>query len=90
MITRLAIASAIGTALIPTHGSCLPVTSISTSLPSVFMLLPLVLMLDVGFIIKSTFMTSPFEMPPKIPPALFEAKPSDLISSLASEPFKFS
>ena len=33
-------ASAIGTALMPTQGSCLPVTSISTSSPSLFTVLP--------------------------------------------------
>ena len=89
MITKLAMASAIGTARIPTHGSCLPVTSISTSLPSVSMLLPFDFMLEVGLIIKSMLMASPFEIPPSIPPALFEEKPSALISSLTSEPFKF-
>jgi hypothetical protein len=61
-----------GTALIPTQGSCLPVTSISTSLPSVFIVFPSVLMLEVGFIIKLKLISSPFDIPPRIPPELFK------------------
>ena len=45
-------ASAIGTALMPTQGSCLPVTSMSTSSPSLFTVLPFDLMLEVGFILN--------------------------------------
>ena len=57
-------ASAIGTALMPTQGSCLPVTSMSTSSPSLFTVLPFDLMLEVGLIIKLRLISSPFEMPP--------------------------
>ena len=88
MMTKLDIASAMGTALRPTQGSCLPATSISTSSPSVLMLWPLVLMLEVGLIRNSMSIESPLEMPPKIPPALFETKPSERISSLISEPLR--
>ena len=81
-------ASAIGTALIPTHGSCLPETFISTSLPSLFTVLPFVLILDVGLMIKLKLILSPFDIPPKIPPELFEEYPEGVISSLASEPLR--
>ena len=72
----------------PTHGSCLPVTSISTSLPSLSIVLPFVLMLDVGLIIKLRLISSPLDTPPNIPPELFDEKPDFVISSLASEPFR--
>ena len=74
----------------PTHGSCLPVTSISTSLPSLSIVLPFVLMLDVGLIIKLRLISSPLDIPPNIPPELFDEKPDFVISSLASEPFRLS
>ena len=48
--------------------------------------LPLVLIPDVGLIIKLKLMSSPFDIPPKIPPELFEEYPEEVISSLASEP----
>ena len=88
MITKLTIASAIGTARMPTQGSCRPTTSISTSLPSLSTVLPFFLILEVGLIKKSSSILSPLEIPPKIPPALFDAKPSDLISSRISDPFE--
>ena len=44
-------------------------------------------MLDVGFNDANTFISSPLEMPPKIPPELFDSKPDLLILSLFSEPF---
>ena len=72
----------------PTHGSCLPVTSISTSLPSLFTVFPFVLILDVGFMIKLKLKSSPLDIPPNIPPELFEVKPDAVISSLASEPLR--
>ena len=72
----------------PTHGSCLPVTSISTSLPSLFTVFPFVLILDVGFMIKLRLISSPLDIPPNIPPELFEVKPDAVISSLASEPLR--
>ena len=72
----------------PTHGSCLPVTSISTSLPSLSTVFPFFLILEVGLIKKSKSILSPFEIPPSIPPALLDANPSDLISSRISEPFR--
>ena len=74
----------------PTHGSCLPVTSISTSLPSLSIVLPFVLMLDVGLIIKLRLISSPLDIPPNIPPELFVEKPDFVISSLASEPLRLS
>ena len=81
-------ASAIGTALSPTQGSCLPVTSILISSPTELILWLLALMLEVGLIKNSISMGSPFEIPPKIPPALFEANPSPRISSLISDPLR--
>ena len=43
-------------------------------------------MLDVGLIKKLISISSPFEIPPKIPPELFELKPVLVISSLNSDP----
>jgi len=47
------IASTIGTALIPTHGSCLPLEITSVDSPSLFTELPLTKMLEVG--LSATF-----------------------------------
>ena len=45
-------------------------------------------MLDVGLIIKLKLILSPFDIPPKIPPELFEEYPEEVISSLASDPLR--
>ena len=47
------IAATIGTALIPTHGSCLPLEITSVDSPSLFTELPLTKMLEVG--LSATF-----------------------------------
>ena len=86
--TRFTIASAIGTALIPTQGSCLPLISSSTSFPSLSMDVVALLMLDVGLIKKLISISSPFEIPPRIPPELFESNPVLVISSLSSDPLE--
>ena len=52
------------------------------------MLLPVFFILDVGLMMKSILISSPLEIPPNIPPALLEVKPSSLISSLTSEPLE--
>ena len=44
------------------------------------------LMLDVGLIKKLISISSPFEIPPRIPPELFESNPVLVISSLSSDP----
>ena len=49
MTTRAVIASAIGVALTPTQGSCLPLTCISWDSPEVSIVLPSLFMLEVGF-----------------------------------------
>ena len=46
-------------------------------------------MLDVGLMMKLKLISSPFEIPPKIPPELLVAYPEEVISSLASEPLRF-
>ena len=43
-------------------------------------------MLDVGLSEANIFISSPFEIPPKIPPELFVSKPSTEMISLFSEP----
>ena len=44
-------------------------------------------MLDVGFKAILTIISWPEEIPPRVPPELFEIKPLEEISSLDSEPF---
>ena len=46
------------------------------------------LMLDVGLIKKLISISSPFEIPPRIPPELFESNPVLVISSLSSDPLE--
>jgi len=55
--------------------------------PFVSKLLPGVGMLEAGFSANVAVMVWPEEMPPKIPPALFDSKPFDVISSRCSVPF---
>ena len=76
-----------GTALIATHGSCLPLTSSDTSLPSTSTAFDFDAMLEVGLIINERSISWPDEIPPRIPPELLERYPSEFISSLTSEPF---
>ena len=44
----------------------------TTSSPSLFIVLPFVFMLEVGLIIKLRLISSPLDIPPRIPPELFE------------------
>ena len=44
-------------------------------------------MLEVGFTATFTTMSCPVEMPPRMPPALFERNPCGVISSECSVPF---
>ena len=75
-----------GTARIPTHGSCLPLISKSTSLPCSSIDLVGLLILEVGLIIKSILILYQFDIHPRIPPELLDEKPFELISSRSSEP----
>ena len=62
-------ASPIGTALIPTHGSCLPFTEIFVFLPFLSIVLRLVKIDEVGLTAKEGIIFCPEEIPPSIPPA---------------------
>ena len=86
--TKASIASAIGTALIPTQGSCLPFVTIIESSPLLLIVLPGILILDVGFIAILTSISWPEVIPPRVPPELLLRKPFfESISSLCSVPF---
>ena len=50
------------------------------------MVFPGTCMLEVGFSAMLTRMSCPVEMPPMMPPALFDKNPSLVISSRCSEP----
>ena len=66
-------ASPIGTALIPTQGSCLPFTEIDVFLPNRSIVFLLVKIDEVGLTAKDTVISWPEEIPPSIPPALLES-----------------
>ena len=76
-----------GAALKPTQGSCLPLTCNSTSSFSLLTVVVFWEMLDVGFSDTYRSISSPLEMPPIIPPELFERNPALAIRSLFAEPF---
>ena len=63
------IASPIGTALIPTHGSWRPLTEIFVFLPFLSMVSLLVNIDEVGLTAKDATISWPDEIPPRIPPA---------------------
>ena len=67
-------ASPTGTALIPTQGSCLPLTDIVVFFPNLFIVLLLFKIDDVGLTANDTIISCPEEIPPSIPPALLELK----------------
>ena len=63
-----------GTALIPTHGSCLPLTEIDVFFPNLSIVFLDVRIDEVGLTAKETTISCPEDIPPRIPPALFELK----------------
>ena len=81
------IASAIGTALMPTQGSCLPFVLIVVGLFLISTVLPGTKMLDVGLSAILTLRSCPVDIPPNVPPEKLLKKPLGVISSLASYPF---
>ena len=87
MSTMASMASTMGTARMPTQGSCRPLVTTSTALPSTSTVRPPRRILEVG--LKATRATTswPEEMPPRMPPALLPRNPSGVISSRCSVPF---
>ena len=67
--TQFIIASPIGTALIPTHGSCRPLTDIDVFFPNLSIVFLEVRIDEVGLTANETFISCPEEIPPSIPPA---------------------
>jgi hypothetical protein len=65
----LIIASPIGTALIPTQGSCRPLTEIFVFLPFLSIVSLLVKIDEVGLTANDAIISCPDEIPPRIPPA---------------------
>ena len=65
-------ASPTGTALIPTHGSCLPLTDIDVFFPNLSIVFLELKIEEVGLTANETTISCPVEIPPKIPPALFD------------------
>ena len=61
-----------GTARIPTQGSCLPLTDIDVFFPYLSIVFLLVKIDDVGFTANETLISCPEDIPPRIPPALFD------------------
>ncbi len=80
------IASAMGVARMPTQGSWRPLVTTSTGLPFTSMERPGVVMLEVGLSARCATIGWPLEMPPRMPPALFDRKPSGVSSSRCSVP----
>src|SRR5665811_2071962 len=66
------IASPMGTARMPTHGSWRPFVDTSVSLPVVSMVSRVLRIEEVGFTAKRATTGCPVEMPPRIPPALLD------------------
>jgi len=73
--TIASIASAIGVARMPTHGSWRPWVTISAGRPLMSIVRPGRRMLDVGFSAIRATMSCPLEIPPRIPPALLLRNP---------------
>ena len=65
-------ASPTGTALIPTQGSCLPVVWICTLLYFSSIVFFGLRIEEVGFTANLVIISCPVEIPPKIPPDLFD------------------
>ena len=86
------IASPIGTARIPTQGSCLPRTEIFVFFPLVSIVSRVFKIEDVGLTANDAIISCPVEILPQIPPALLDknfALPLlDLISSELVSPVK--
>ena len=79
-------ASAIGVARTPTHGSWRPLVITSSTSPLTSMLSTGRRKLEVGLSAIETNKSWPELIPPSVPPALFEVKPSGVRGSLCSEP----
>ena len=75
-----------GTARMPTQGSCLPLVTTSISLPSMSKLFKGVRIEGVALMAIRPVIGAPLEMPPKMPPALLLANPCAVIWSLPSAP----
>ena len=84
--TSASIASQIGVARMPTQGSWRPVVTTSTALPSTSTLRAGRRRLEVGLNAIDTMTSWPVEMPPSMPPAWLDRKPSGVISSRCSLP----
>ena len=61
-----------GTALIPTQGSCLPFTEIDVFFPNLSIVFRDLRIDEVGFTAKEAIISWPVDIPPRIPPALFD------------------
>ena len=57
----------------PTHGSCLPLTEIVVFFPNLSTVFLFFKIDEVGFTAKEIIISCPLEIPPRIPPALFES-----------------
>ena len=66
------IASPVGPALIPAQGSCLPFTDIDVFFPNLFIVFLNFKIDYVALTAKEAIISRPVEIPPNIPPALFE------------------
>ena len=66
------IASPIGTARMPTQGSCRPLVDMSISAPALLIVRRGLRIDDVGFTAKRATTGWPLEMPPRMPPAWFD------------------
>ena len=66
------IASPTGTALIPTHGPCLPFVEIVVSSKCVLIVFLALIIELVGFTQNLTIISWPVDIPPIIPPALLD------------------
>ena len=80
------IASHTGFILGIAHGSCLPSIFIDLSLPSISIVFCSLAIEGIGFTATLTTISSPLDIPPTIPPALFVRNPFESIWSLLSEP----
>ena len=69
-----------GTALIPTQGSCLPFTEILVFLPFKLIVSLGLRIEDVGLTAKEAIIFCPEDIPPRIPPALFDLNLFGLIT----------
>ena len=72
--THAVIASAIGTALKPTHGSCLPFVDMVVFFNLLLIVFFVFKIEEVGFTAILILISWPLEMPPKMPPELFDEK----------------